>query len=191
MGRYERYVVTDQTHGQFPVDWRDYGTEKSGETIARLKVCKNCLQTLNWQFYGNSNKTKRESIWNSFSITDFFMDYATFFASKPSRKDTDVSLSQYVKDWPEISKKHREEANWTCQECHAHLSQHPRLLHCRHRNGVRGDNSRSNLAVLCQICHSEQKYHAHMKVGIRAKKSFFRQDLKSLIKIQHYKQRRD
>ena len=169
-GRFPRYVLTNDTSGSFRVDWRNHRTGKSGETRAALKVCKNCLSTLNWQQYNKvTTETEQNSIRDSFSITDFFMDYATFFYSRPQYKDTDPSLSEYVKDWSKISHKYREEANWTCESCQANLKTAKSLLHCHHRNGVRGDNAPGNITVLCILCHSEQPFHRRMKKRITEK----------------------
>lgn len=172
-GRFERYVVTNRKDGKFLVDWYDFNTRERGETEAALKVCKNCLKSLNWRGYINpADRLEEEGvdqskIWSDFSISEFLMEYSTFFHSKPSRKDLTAELNDYVYDWPAISQRERRRANWTCKKCKVNLSSTPRLLHCHHKNGVVTDNNSSNLEVLCAICHSEQPLHQHMKVKAR------------------------
>lgn len=173
-GRFERYVVTNRMDGQFLVDWLDPDTRERGETEASLKVCKNCLTALNWRGFDNASDRMRfadgtrqdkASIWESFSITEFLMDYSTFFRSHPRRQDIDALLNVYVQDWPKISEKMRRGARWRCQQCKVDLSEFPGSLHCHHINGVVTDNSATNLKVLCALCHASQPNHQHMKVN--------------------------
>lgn len=173
-GRFERYVVTNRMDGLFKVDWLDPDTRERGETEAALKVCKNCLNTLNWRGYQRSEdrlllpegrRLGKSEIWGSFSISEFLMDYATFFISKPGRRDTTAPPNVYVAEWPAISERMRRQANWRCGHCQVDLSDHPGLLHCHHRNGVVTDNSPSNLEVLCAIDHAAQPGHKHMRVS--------------------------
>lgn len=173
-GRFERYVVTNRMDGLFLVDWLDPDTRALGETEAGLKVCKNCLSTLNWQGYQlsdaslqlpNGKRQSKNDIWESFTIPEFLMDYSTFFRSKPSRRDNEAQLNVYVEDWDRISKKKKHEAGWRCADCRVDLSASGRLLHCHHINGVVTDNSSNNLRVLCALCHAEQPNHQHMRVS--------------------------
>ncbi len=178
-GRFERYVVTNRMDGMFLVDWLDPETRERGETEAGLKVCKNCLKTLNWRGYehtesrmqiaGKAPQRKSESeIWKSFSINEFLMEFSTFFRTKPKRKHTDAPLNEYVADWPRISERKRREAKWSCQRCGVELSDHPGLLHCHHKSGVVTDNSPSNLEVLCALDHAAQPGHQWMKVAAKS-----------------------
>jgi hypothetical protein len=172
-GRFERYVVTNRTDGLFLVDWLDPDTNNRGEMEAALKVCKNCLSSLNWRGYekpadrlqfGGGKQQSRTQIWERFAIDEFLREYSTFFRSKPSRKDLSAKLNIYVEDWPHISEQRRWQAKWRCETCSVGLSAHPNLLHCHHKNGVVTDNDPSNLMVLCALCHAEQPGHNHMKV---------------------------
>ena len=176
IGRYERYVVTNRTDGLFLVDWIDHESNKKGETEAALKVCMNCLGTVNWQGYESGQRTKRtkrskqqfrESIWKVFSISEFLMNYSTFFHYKPSRRDVTAELNEYVTNWHEISEKFRRKNNWKCEECGVNLSELRGSLHCHHISGVVTDNSDKNLKALCAICHSKQPLHQNMGVPER------------------------
>lgn len=173
-GRFERYVVTNRTDGTFLVDWLDRETRERGETEAALKVCRNCLKALNYRGYKsardghsgpNGQAETKSEIWSEFSISNFMMDYSTFFHSRPARRDVEAPLNDYVADWSRISERRRRAVDWVCEECHVDLSDYPNLLHCHHRNGVASDNSNNNLVVLCADCHSAQPHHGHMKVS--------------------------
>lgn len=171
-GRFERYVASNGTTGMFKVDWLDDETGKVGETQSALKVCRNCLKEVNYRGYQSPNgrlmlpekqRQTKGQIWENFSMSEFLLDFATLFSSKPSRTADNAEIDRYVPEWAEISEKRRREENWTCENCNVFLGASPNLLHAHHRSGVKTDNSRSNLKVLCGLCHSEQPMHEHMK----------------------------
>ncbi|MBS9716937.1 hypothetical protein ACFFUT_09100 [Pseudohalocynthiibacter aestuariivivens] len=173
-GRFERYVVTNRTDGAFLVDWRNSITRERGEVEARLKVCKNCLNAINWRGYAraqdrlrqvNGNRQSKKAVWESFDISEFLLDYSTFFTSKPSRHDITASPNVYVTRWAAISEELRRLRGWRCEACGVNLSTLPGLLHCHHKNGVVTDNNQKNLMVLCSIDHAKQPNHQHMKVS--------------------------
>ena len=173
-GRFERYVVTNRSDGSFLVDWLDPDTRQRGETEAALKVCKNCLGTLDYRGYRTSENRlpsadgsilSKTELWSAFSIAEFLRDYATFFPINPGRRAEHAKINEYVEGWSRISKNRREQANWCCEECSVDLSDARGALHCHHRSGVVTDNAPSNLRVLCALCHAEQPGHGHMKVS--------------------------
>ena len=171
-GRYERYVVTRKHDGLFLVDWLDPDTRETGELEAALKVCKNCLNEINYDNY-RIKKPQRKNIWNDFEISRFLRDYSTFFTKLPSRTDKTAPIDEYVKEWGELSKNFREARNWTCENCKVELSSAQNLLHTHHKNGVKSDNTYKNLKVLCAICHSQEPMHNHLKVTAKEKQKIF------------------
>lgn len=170
-GRYQRYVATTRNDGLFLVDFLEHETDERGEIEAGLKVCKLCLQEVNYQSYKNKkgNKSKSDQIWSQFSISSFLKEYSTFFTKLPDRRDRDAPIDVYVTRWAEISKKTREDRNWICEKCEVNLISHPSLLHTHHINGVKTDNTAKNLKVLCSMCHSEEPSHNHLRVTISEK----------------------
>jgi hypothetical protein len=172
-GRIQRYVVTNRTDGMFRVHWHDRDTGQRGETEAALKVCMNCLKALDYQGYagGGLSKSQRKAIWSAFDLAAFFAEYSTFFPDPPLRNATDVTISGYTKDWQQISQRQRKAAGWTCERCRVDLRAAPHLLHCHHRNGVKTDNSRANLAVLCILCHAGEPGHEQMHVSRAASRA--------------------
>ena len=172
-GRFERYVVTTRMDGKFLVDWLDKDTRDRGETEAALKVCKNCLKAINWRGYehaegrleldGGRRQSKSE-IWSGFEISQFLLEFSTFFHDRPSRRDTTAKPNKYVEDWAAISESTRRSKNWTCEQCGVNLRSAPHLLHCHHKSGVVTNNTKENLEVLCAVDHAKQPDHGHMCV---------------------------
>ena len=172
-GRFERYVVTNRMDGFFLVDWLEKETGERGETEAELRVCKNCLKAVNWRGYErpqdrleleNGRRQAKSDIWTGFQISQFLLEFSTFFHSKPSRKDVTAEPNVYAFNWAAISERTRRAKNWTCEACDVNLKSAPHLLHCHHKNGVVTDNNPTNLEVLCAVDHAKQPDHGHMKV---------------------------
>ncbi|PSV13469.1 HNH endonuclease [Photobacterium leiognathi] len=161
-GRFERYVVTNNTSGEFLVD-TSYGEKK-----ARLKVCQNCLRKLNYK--GCNTTTNITSIVQSFNMAEFFATYSSFFPHMPSRR-AETAESGYSDDWSKISSHYRVEKNFECEECKVNMRSNRALLHVHHVNGVKSDNRPSNLRALCIDCHSKQPMHEHMALSHRERQT--------------------
>ncbi|WP_372614671.1 HNH endonuclease [Halomonas sp.] len=159
-GRFERYVVTNDTSGEFHISGYDYMTRQPVEGKSRLHICKNCLTYLNYKGY---SKPGNYSAFKSFDLDEFFQTYSSFFTHMPQRKMGEGE--GYTADWSEISRNFRQEKGYTCEKCGVRLSDHPKLLHVHHINGVKGDNRKANLRALCADCHSKEAYHGSMYVS--------------------------
>jgi hypothetical protein len=157
-GRFDRYVVTNDLNGQFKISGSDWKTGVLHEGETQLNVCKNCLSYLNYQGY--QTKTKGP-IFQGFKLTDFFDTFSSYFKFMPTGI-ANVQTSHYTDDWKEVSKKVRVKFDYQCQQCRVDLKQHKSLLHVHHINGVKSDNSSSNLTPICCDCHRKQPDHQHM-----------------------------
>ncbi|EPF1752797.1 HNH endonuclease [Vibrio alginolyticus] len=155
-GRFERYVVTNNTSGEFIVD------SGYGETKARLKVCQNCLRKLNYK--GCNTTTDISSIVRTFDMGEFFSTYSSFFPHMPSRQ-AETAETGYSEDWTKVSSHYRVEKDFTCEQCNVKLRAHRHLLHVHHISGVKSDNRPKNLKALCIDCHSKQPMHSRMAVS--------------------------
>ncbi len=160
-GTFERYIATIERSGRFKVDYHEEETDERGETEARLKVCKNCLEKINYSNYDKENKKEKKEIFDKFSIGDFFEKYHSNFKRKPRHTDETAPPSGYTRDWDDRSRTKRAQSNWTCAKCRVNLSEHRYCLDTHHKNGVKSDNTDTNLVVLCKLCHADQ--HSHMK----------------------------
>ena len=73
----------------------------------------------------------------------------------------------YTADWAEVSRRVRDRAGYSCQDCGVRLDQDRRLLQVHHANGVKTDNRPTNLKALCAACHRRARNHAHLYVSHR------------------------
>ncbi|MDN3696190.1 HNH endonuclease [Vibrio cortegadensis] len=155
-GRFERYVVTNDTSGEFVV------SSSYGETKAKLKVCQNCLRQLNYK--GCNTGTPISSVVQQFDMAEFFATYSSFFPHLPSRK-AETAETGYTEDWAKVSSHYRVEKNFECEQCNVNLRSNRSLLHVHHISGVKSNNKASNLKALCIDCHSKQPMHSHMALS--------------------------
>lgn len=157
---FAKYSATNDLTGEFEIIGKPVAG-KAPRTKSPLLVCQKCMEFLNYK--GARRPGKARSVAENFSIPEFFECYSSIFKFMPSGFKVDSFA--YTKDWPEISEQKRFEENYTCQECEINLSDNRYLLHVHHVNGVKGDNSSSNLRVLCADCHRKQPAHEHIFVS--------------------------
>jgi hypothetical protein len=157
-GRYERrYVVSTRTDGKFLVQIKNERGEVVKEYDKNLKVCKNCLQHMNYKGYSNWRSSKSE-IEKYFSIQECFSIYKKEPQNLVRPKHTDITapINDYPPDWNQISRDIRNRRG-CCEKCGTTES-----LDAHHKNGDKSDNRDENLQVLCRECHRQQYNHAFM-----------------------------
>lgn|SRR5690606_10335391 len=164
-GRFERYVVTQSTTGDFEISGTSYATGRIASGVARLKVCKNCLRKLNYDSYALARSSERNKKRDAFDLLKFFETYSTRFRQLPRGLADRQEASGYSPSWPETSRRLREAASFTCEGCTVSLRDHPELLHVHHVNGIKNDDRRSNLRVLCKDCHRKEPMHGHIFIS--------------------------
>jgi hypothetical protein len=159
--RFERYFATNNLSGLFTISGLRNSTTPD-EADVELMVCKNCLDKLNYKGAARGQGI-RKTVAVEFKIPEFFETYSSCFRympsglSKPGNQD-------YSKDWADVSRSKKERVGYKCESCEVELRDAARLLHSHHRNGLKSDNSDSNLMALCADCHRNQPAHEHMHV---------------------------
>lgn len=161
--RFARYVVANRDDGNFCVNLME---GNRGSEFIKLDVCQYCLAGLTWQGFSvmlSSEERKRRV--GSFSLKEFFEKYPKDIISiNPPHTSENAPLNEYSPDWREISNGVKFELDYQCQKCNLVLPDNKRrFLHVHHVNGLKYDNSRGNLKVVCVACHSDEPLHSHMK----------------------------
>lgn len=159
---FERYKVTNNGSSIFSI----FGYSQFKEHLegkAKLHVCKNCINQLNYKGVANASTTVRDQVVDEFDLEEFFTTYSSLFKKLP-RHHANEATKGYSKNWSDISKKIREKSHYICQYCNVDLSSDKKLLHVHHRNREKSDNSTSNLIALCADCHRKEPFHGHMYV---------------------------
>lgn len=160
-GFFDRYQVTNDISGSYPVVGRQSYRGEWIESKAELGVCKNCLRILNYKGYADLKGDAKQKVFLELKLSELFDTYSSCFKYYPTRLKT---IGSYTKDWDKISSSYREQQNYTCEQCGVELSRYKRLLHTHHINCVKTDNSLNNLKSLCADCHTKQPNHDHMHV---------------------------
>lgn len=163
-----RYVVSTRSDGVFNVNKFDQFTRELLEKDAKveMRACRTCLSELNYRGYQREGSPGRTSIFEKFSVKEFFRLYPPTFtnATKPVYDDRSapITTKPYTEDWGEISRIVRERADWRCSRCARSYSTNRADLHVHHINGDRTNNSYSNLKALCKYCHQREEGHSRM-----------------------------
>jgi hypothetical protein len=155
-GRKNRYVVTKNTSETFEVRVTDQSGEVQYEGPREMRVCKNCLQNLNYKGYGRHGTSTAKTVYRQFSLEEFFEIYGeTHFHEKPDYTEYTSPVNEYADNFNDISTRYRRSQDWTCEECDLDLSDDRQWLHTHHKDHIKSNNSRSNLKALCLRCHAE------------------------------------
>lgn len=179
-GRFARYVLSRTESNLFRVEAKERDPDeikRLGEHHMldgiRLFPCQNCLNDLEYKgFEMQSPKAGRIEQVNDFVIKTFLQENdgnLTVMKHLPKTLAQNAKGGGYTQDFPEISRRLREEHNWTCTECGINMTDKKEGLHTHHINGVKHDNRHSNLRVLCALCHRNVDEHhktMHIKKDI-------------------------
>lgn len=181
-GKFARYIFSRKKINRFkvqaterdPVMIKKLGEHHEMEDVL-LFACKNCLNETGYKGYNKDmSASDKNKMVESFKIDEFISENeATVTTSRFYLESQRVKLSDetvqpmvYSDDFPELSRRLREENSWTCSKCKVDMSRMKAGLHTHHKNGVKSDNSRSNLQVLCALCHQGiDEFHKKMHVS--------------------------
>jgi hypothetical protein len=178
--RFDRYVLSRSESNLFRVEALERDPEavkQLGERRIldgiRLFPCQNCLGELGYKGFDlKQPKPFRLDQVNEFLIKIFLEENdgnLTVMKHLPKTLAHNAKGGGYTQDFPEVSRRIREEHDWTCTECGINMREKKAGLHAHHINGVKHDNRAANLKVLCALCHREVDQHhktMHVKKDI-------------------------
>jgi len=163
--RFDRYVLSRSESNLFRVE------SEQGDMLEdiRLFPCQYCLVNLQYRgFRYKQPYLHKEDQVRGFNVKTFLEENdgnLPVMKHLPKTLAESATAGDYTKDFPEISRRLREYHNWTCEECGIDMTGKKEGLHTHHVNGVKSDNSRRNLRVLCALCHRNvDQYHKHMRI---------------------------
>lgn len=131
----DKYVITEDLSGRFYIcGEKDEATGQVPDGYAELKVCKNCLEALNYR--GSKDFKVRQTVYREFNLSEFFCDYGTWFDKENKRIAGNKYEENYTPDWKAISFDLKEKSKWQCEECRVDFKKRTSLLHVHHINGV-------------------------------------------------------
>lgn len=83
--------------------------------------------------------------------------YSDLLREDEEAKEVWVDINGYTDDWPAVSFAYRMKHDFTCERCGVKIETplDYRYMQTHHRNGVKTNNSESNLECLCIECHSQ------------------------------------
>lgn len=171
--RFDRYVLSRSESNLFKVESLEQHGERHMLKNIRLFPCQNCLSALKYRgFELGQPRPHRLAQVDKFSIKTFLEENdgnLTVMKHLPKTLVQNARSGGYTDDFPEISRRIREYHDWTCTECGIDMMDKKEGLHTHHINGVKHDNSRRNLRVLCALCHRDIDVHhkgMHVKPDI-------------------------
>lgn len=128
-----------------PITYIDKSNRGRERSIEHLEICNYCLRILR----------SRGHMFRS--TEDYINKVREKYGSVGQTDEVDVDINGYVRNWESISKKYREEHDYTCEQCGYKPSSilSRRFIQVHHINGDKTYNDASNLKCLCIKCHSQ------------------------------------
>jgi hypothetical protein len=158
-GEFQKYVVGTRDDGLFLINL--FIGNKRQQEYKKLEICKNCLSDLNWDNYRRKDEEGKNVVYAKFRVADFYIKYPKdILEATPKYNSDNAPLNQYPSNWRDIRASLIRSRGAKCELCGL-ADRQGVSLDVHHKNGLRYDNDRSNLQILCRICHT--KFHSHMR----------------------------
>lgn len=176
--RFDRYVLSRSPSNLFRVEALERDSQLIGQLGERhmlegirLFPCQNCLDSLQYKDFSlQTAKKLRLGQVEEFIVREYLDENdgnLTVMRHLPKTLAQNAKSGGYTSDFPEISRRLRDQHLWRCSKCHVDMSGNKSGLHTHHINGVKSDNSSSNLQVLCALCHKNIDSH-HSTMFVKA-----------------------
>ena len=162
--RKSRYVISLRTDGVFKINLLEEDRIVDKDLLEQLSVCKNCLDNLNYKGYKNNTYSRKNDIYTSFNLTEYFDKYQTSNLSLFNfREEKNTPINTYNKDFSSRSLEFRKSKNYICSECEIDLKNYKKYLHVHHKDGDKSNDNPYNLITLCIECHSRHFGHSRLR----------------------------
>lgn len=164
--RNSRYVISLRTDGMFKINLMKEDVIVEEGKIEALKVCKNCLTSINYKGYSGASWNGKAQIYQNFNLKEYFELYKSSSLNKGLFDDADKApLNTYNEDFHLTSKKVKDRDSYRCAECYVNMSEpeNRKFAHIHHIDANKANDSLSNLITLCIECHSDKPGHARLK----------------------------
>lgn len=158
-----RYVVTTNTRGKFFVNIADRESRYPFEegVYKKLEVCKDCLREINWknfrsfcgggaEWWKGGNYNQRKKIVENFSIDEFLKNVRRDLFNGVENLSYNAAKKEYSLSW-EFKNALKFKRGYKCENCGKVTVKSDLEIH--HRDHNEGNNSFSNLMVVCTKCH--------------------------------------
>ena len=165
-----RYIVTYNQSGNFLVnitvrEKNKYGgivNERKEDNVRKnLRVCQNCLYDLNWdrfqdhcigtEWWHGPGGWARNQIVQSFSIKEFLSKVKHSLINGDELYNVSTAPKKQYDMKAEWKERLKAAHGYKCDECHFAFTSS--MLQIHHIDHNEGNNSNSNLAVVCAECH--------------------------------------
>ena len=125
-----------------PVKVIDLDDGRKEKDVEGMFLCGFCRRIISQ--YGNINST------------EFVRILKEANGETEEKKDIEVDLFGYTRDWDEIKTAYKEKKQYTCEKCGLKIDDafDRQYIHCHHIDRVKTNNSESNLKCLCLYCHA-------------------------------------
>ncbi|SFV70445.1 hypothetical protein MNB_SV-13-2000 [hydrothermal vent metagenome] len=144
------YRLTGDPRGYYAVTFGDINQTKKVES----RICRRCESMYEQQ------ERKKFTMRNLKDYLEKEQDgYESPITIEEHKARQQVTYSE---NWSEIAKKYKSNINYRCEECQLHLLDDKRYLEAHHIDKDIGNNSRSNIRLLCISCHSQEAGHQHL-----------------------------
>lgn len=164
--RNSRYVISLRTDGMFKINLMQEDVIVKENITSPLNVCKNCLESINFEGYSISSKILKNKIYQDFNLSKYFDLFRVNSLNKSLFDDEEKApINTYNQDFSIKSRELKEKEGYRCKECGINMSrvENRKFSHVHHVDANKSNDHQSNLKVLCIECHSNKPGHERMK----------------------------
>lgn len=166
--RNSRYVISLRTDGFFKINLMEEDELIEENIMAPLKVCRNCLTSINYENYSSAGSNKNR-IYENFRLSNYFKIFKSSHLNIGLFDNNErAPINTYNSNFSVVSRAIKEGAGYRCEECGINMSyrNHRKFAHVHHIDANKSNDHLTNLKVLCIECHSNKPGHERIKGSV-------------------------